>query len=133
MKKMRVAIIGQGRSGRNIHGKFFRSENNDLCEVVCIVEKDEFRRNRAKEEFCCDVVCDYREILGRKDIDLVVNSSYSHLHYPITKELLIHGFNVLSEKPFGRSYYECMDLVNTAKQHGVVVAAFHQSLFAPSF
>ena len=133
MKKMRVAIIGQGRSGRNIHGKFFRSESNELCEVVCIVEKDEFRRNRAKEEFGCDVVCDYREILERNDIDLVVNASYSHMHYPITKDLLIHGFNVLSEKPFGRSYYECMDLVNTAKQHGVVVAAFHQSLFAPSF
>ena len=34
MKDVRVAIIGQGRSGRNIHGAFFRSESNTLFNVV---------------------------------------------------------------------------------------------------
>ena len=62
MKKMRVAIIGQGRSGRNIHGKFFLDEMNDFCEVVAIVESDEQRRNWAKEDFKCDVYADYREL-----------------------------------------------------------------------
>ena len=133
MKKLRVAIIGQGRSGRNIHGKFFKSENNDFCQVVCVVEADEFRRNRAAEEYGCDVVADYTELFGRKDIDLVVNASYSQMHYPISKDLLEHGFNVLSEKPFGRSYYECLDLINTAKEKGVIIAAFHQTLLTPSF
>jgi predicted dehydrogenase len=133
MKKLRVAIIGQGRSGRNIHGKFFKSENNDFCQVVCVVEADEFRRNRAAEEYGCDVVADYTELFGREDIDLVVNSSFSQMHYPITKDLLEHGFNVLCEKPFGRSYYECLDLINTAKEHGVIVAAFHQTLITPAF
>ena len=133
MKKLRVAIIGQGRSGRNIHGRFFRSADNDFCQVVCIVETDEFRRNRAAEEFGCDVVADYTELFGRDDIDLVVNASYSQMHYPITKDLLCHGFHVLSEKPFGRSYYECMDLIRAANEHGVVVAAFHQSLLSPAF
>ena len=28
MKKLNVAIIGQGRSGRDIHGAFFKSEYN---------------------------------------------------------------------------------------------------------
>jgi hypothetical protein len=40
MKKMRVAIIGQGRSGRNIHGKFFLDPMNDFMEVVAVVESD---------------------------------------------------------------------------------------------
>ena len=133
MKKLRVAIIGQGRSGRNIHGKFFKSADNDFCEVVCIVEADEFRRNRAAEEFGCDTVADYTELFGRKDIDLVVNASFSHMHYPITKDLLNHGFSVLSEKPFGRSYYECLDLIHTAEKQGVTLAAFHQSLLSPAF
>ena len=133
MKKMRVAIIGQGRSGRNIHGKFFLSETNDICEVACVVEQDEFRRNRAAQEYGCETFSNYTELFGRNDIDLVVNASYSQMHYSITKDLLMHGFNVLSEKPFGRSYYECMDLVLTAKQNNVIVAAFHQSLFSPSF
>ena len=133
MKEMKVAIIGQGRSGRNIHGKFFLSDANDFCKVVCIVDKDEARRERAKREFGCDVYADYKELYSRKDIDLVVNASFSQDHYPITKDLLEHGFNVLSEKPFARTYYECEDLMLTAKKQGVTLTAFHQSLYAPSF
>ena len=133
MKKMKIAIIGQGRSGRDIHGKFFLSEDNTFCEVVCVVEGDAFRREKAAAEYGCDTVADYTELFGRKDIDLVVNASYSQMHYPITKDLLAHGFHVLTEKPFGRTYFECGDLMQTAKKHGVIVAAFHQSLYAPSF
>lgn len=133
MKKMRVAIIGQGRSGRDIHGKFFRSCDNDFCEVVCVVEADEFRREKAKREYGCETVADYTELFGRDDIDLVVNASYSQMHYSIAKDLLNHGFNVLCEKPLARTYYECMDLILTAKQNNRTVAAFHQTLYAPSF
>lgn len=132
MKKLRTAIIGQGRSGRNIHGQFFRSEKNDMIEVVTVVEKDEKRRQRALEEYPgCTVCADYRELFGRNDIDLVVNATYSEMHYPITRDLLTHGFNVLVEKPLAKDYYECGDLIKTAEDHGVTLAAFHQSLLAP--
>lgn len=133
MKKMRVAVIGQGRSGRNIHGKFFKSADNDFCEVVCVVEADAARRARAAAEYGCDVVEDYRELFARGDIDVVVNAAYSHHHYPITKDLLAHGLHVLSEKPFARSRRECMDLILTAQAQGVSVTAFHQSLLTPAF
>jgi len=133
MKKMRVAIIGQGRSGRNIHGKFFLDPVNDFMEVVAVVESDEQRRNWAKEDFKCDVYSDYTELFGRDDIDVVVNASFSEMHYPITKDLLNHKFNVLVEKPFSRTIYECNDLIRTAKENGVIVTAFHQTLFTPNF
>ena len=133
MKQMNIAIIGQGRSGRNIHGKFLRSEAGDFCKVVCIAERDPFRRQRAAEEFGCDTVADYREFYHREDIDLVVNASYSQEHYAITKDLLSHGKNVLCEKPFARSYFECMELIQIAREKGVIAAVFHQSLYAPAF
>ena len=133
MKKMRIAIIGQGRSGRNIHGKFFRNKSNDFCEVVCVVEADPVRREKAALEYGCDTVEDYTHLFGRTDIDLVVNASFSQMHAPITKDLLEHGFHVLSEKPFGRSYFECMDLIRTAENNGVKVSVFHQSLYNPAF
>ena len=50
MKKLKVAIIGQGRSGRDIHGAFLRSEENTLFDVVAIVDKDPARRERALKE-----------------------------------------------------------------------------------
>lgn len=132
MKKLRTAIIGQGRSGRDIHGKFFRSENNALIEVAYVVELDAERRARALEEYPgCKALADYTELFDKKDIDLVVNATYSNDHYTITKALLSHGLNVLVEKPFARNYYECADLIKTANEAGVALAVFHQSLLAP--
>ena len=133
MNELRVAIIGQGRSGRDIHGKFFKSERNDFCKVVCIVEADDLRRKKAAEEFGCDTLADYTELFGRNDIDVVVNASYSQMHYPITKDLLLHGFNVLVEKPFGRNRYECDELIKIAKEKGLVLAVFQQTFFAPFY
>lgn len=132
MSKLRVAIIGQGRSGRDIHGFFFSGAMNTHYEVAAVVEADEFRRNRALEEYPgCEVFADYTELFGRTDIDLVVNASYSKMHYPISKDLLQHGFNVLVEKPVGASYYECADLMKTAADNNVVFAPFMQSNLAP--
>jgi len=134
MEKLRTAIIGQGRSGRNIHGAFFKTEGNIFCQVVAVVERDPERRQRALEEYPgCQVYADYRELLAREDLDLIVNASFSHEHYPITKELLSHGKNVLVEKPMGRNYYECADLIKTAKEKGVTLAVFQQSLLAPYY
>ena len=72
MKKLNIAIIGQGRSGRDIHGAFFKSDLNTKYNVIAIVDTLEERRIRAKEEWGCDIYSDYRELFGRDDIDLVV-------------------------------------------------------------
>ena len=134
MEKLRIAIIGQGRSGRNIHGAFFKTEANIYCQVVAVVELDPERRKRAEEEYPgCVAYEDYRELFARDDLDLVVNASFSHYHYPITKDLLAHGLNVVVEKPMGRTYFECCDLIKTAKDHGATLAVFQQSLFAPYY
>lgn len=132
MKKLRVAIIGQGRSGRDIHGQFFRCNANTKYEVAVVIEKDEYRREKALKEYPgCEVFADYTSLFGRDDIDIVLNASYSEMHYPISKDLLSHGFNVLVEKPMGRTYYECLDLIKTAKDNGVTIAAFQQTFVNP--
>ena len=134
MKKLKVAIIGQGRSGRDIHGAFFKTEDNLYCEVAAVVEFDAERRARALKEYPgCVVYEDYRELFARDDLDLVVNSSFSDMHYGVTKDLLEHGFNVVVEKPMARNYYECCDLMQTAEKHGVLLAVFQQSFLAPFY
>lgn len=134
MKKLRVAVIGQGRSGRNIHGAFYLSENNRLFEVAYVVDADEHRRELAAKDFADAVILsDYSELFGREDIDLVVNASYSEMHYPISKELLEHGFNVLCEKPFGRNLEECQTLMRIAKEKNCVLAVFHNTQEAPFY
>ncbi len=134
MKKLNVAIIGQGRSGRDIHGLYFKSEANTLYNVVAVVEYDEKRRERAKEEYPgCEVYESYTDLYDRKDIDLVVNASYSNEHFKVAKDLLEHGFNISTEKPFAQNRYECDTLIKIAKENGCKLGVFQQSLFAPFF
>ena len=94
MKKLNLAIIGQGRSGRNIHGKFYHTEDNVYFNVKYVVEEDPFRRARAEKDYeGCKTFADYRELFDIDDIDLVVNDTYSNRHYDIAKDLLLHGKN----------------------------------------
>lgn len=134
MKRLNVAIIGQGRSGRDIHGSFFKSENNKGFNVAVVVDRDERRRERAKEEYPgCEAFESYTELYGKNGIDLVINSTISNEHYEITKNLLEHGLNVVVEKPFARSRYDCDTLIKTAKDNNAVLGVFQQSFFAPFY
>ena len=134
MEKLNLAIIGQGRSGRNIHGAFYKKEENIFFNVAYVVEADAARRERAAAEYPgCVTFADYRELFACDDIDIVVNSTYSNLHYPITKDLLEHGFHVLCEKPFCRTREEADTLIAIAKEKGLVLAVFQQTFFAPFF
>ena len=135
MKKLNLAIIGQGRSGRDIHGVYYRSEKNIYYNVKYVVEADAERRKRAEEEYPgCVALSSYKELFDKKDeIDLVVNASFSEMHYPIAKDLLEHGFNVLNEKPFAGTRLECDTLIKTAKENGAKMYVFHNTLYAPYY
>lgn len=134
MKRLNVAIIGQGRSGRGIHGTYFLTEEaKQLYNVVAIVDMDKARREKAKAEFGCDVYASHREILERDDIDLVVNSTFSHMHYPVTMDLLASGFNVVVEKPFTKYAMECERMIRLANEKQLMLSVFQQSRFAPYY
>ena len=132
MKQINVAIIGQGRSGRNIHGLYFMKDR-ERFKIAAVSDLLEERRQRAEREYGCEAYADYRCLFGRKDVDLVVNATYSHLHVPITKELLENGFNVLCEKPAARKAADFDSLVEASKMNGKVFAVFQEVRYAPYF
>ena len=132
MKKINVAIIGQGRSGKDIHGKYYRSSDNKFYNVKYVVDADEYRRSVAEEIYPgCKTFADYTELFSLEDVDLVVNASFSNQHYSITKDLLNHGFNVLVEKPFAKNRYECDELIKISEEKNLTLAVFQQSNTAP--
>ncbi len=134
MKKLNLAIIGQGRSGKDIHGVYYLSEKNEYFNVKYVVEADAKRREISKERYKgCEVFADYQELFSKNDIDVVVNATYSHMHFAITKDLLEHGFNVVVEKPFCRNLFECDTLINIAKEKNVLLTVFQQTFFAPYY
>lgn len=134
MKKLNVAIIGQGRSGYGIHGKYFLTENGrELFNVVAVVDFAKDRRMRAAELFQCDTYEDYKDLFGRNDIDFVVVSTYSHLRFPVVMDLLNHKMNVIAEKPFSKYAMECEKMIRAAKDNGATLSVFQQSRLAPYY
>ena len=132
MGPIRVAIIGQGRSGRNIHGNFL-ARVPEQYKIVAVTDPIEKRRKRGEEEYGCESYGDYKEVLKRDDIDLIINASPSHLHVPITLDALNAGFNVLCEKPLARKVEEVDMLIEASEKAGKVLAIFQQSRYAPYF
>lgn len=132
MKKIRVGIIGQGRSGRDIHGHELMNAPQQY-KIVAAVDIMKERCDRAKKEYNCDVYKNYKEILKRDDIDLIVNSTPSHLHVPVTLEFLKAGFNVLCEKPLASKVKDVDKLISASEKSHVIFAIYQQSRYAPYF
>ena len=131
MARLRVAIIGQGRSGRDIHGRYLSADKR--FEIVAAVDLIKDRRDRAAKEYGCDVYKDYHDLFKRDDLDLIVNSTLSHMHADVSYEILKAGFNCLSEKPAASKASDVAKLIRASKRYGKTYAIYQQSRFAPFF
>ncbi len=130
MKKvLNVAVLGQGRSGLNIHCNYLPHDTEHF-RIAAVVDALPERREKAARLFGCDVYADYTELFARDDIDLVVNSLPSQFHPPVTIDLLNHGFNVLTEKPMARTPEQVDEMIAAAEKSGKMLAVFQQSRFA---
>lgn len=132
MKTINVGIIGQGRSGRDIHGMSL-IKDPEHYRIVAVAEKIKARRERAAREYQCDTYADARRIMARDDLDMIVNATFSHQHVPLTLDLLNAGFHVVCEKPLARRPADVNRLVAAAKRNRRVLAVFQQQHFAPAF
>lgn len=132
MKRIKVAILGQGRSGRDIHAKYL-SQDSRRFQVVAVVDPLKERRERAEKELNCETYRNYKSLLKRKDLDLVVNATPSKYHVPLSLEFLNAGFNVLCEKPLAQHTKDVDDLIDASEKNGVILAVFQQSRYAPYF
>jgi predicted dehydrogenase len=132
MKQIKLAIIGQGRSGRDIHGAYLK--NDKRYKIVAIADFLEERRKRAMEEYGCAVAYeDYHDLFKHRDLDLIVNASYSHMHAPISLEIMKAGFNVLCEKPLAAKAKQVDQLIETSKKSKKMLAIYQNSRYAPYF
>lgn len=132
MKRIRVAILGQGRSGRDIHAAHLVRDRRRY-QIVAAVDPLADRRRRAAEEFNCEVHADHRPLLKRKDIDLIVNATPTDLHVPVTLAFLRAGFDVLCEKPLAPRARDVDRLIAAALKARKLLAIYQQARFAPYF
>ncbi|MBE6389516.1 MAG: Gfo/Idh/MocA family oxidoreductase [Lentisphaerae bacterium] len=137
MKKIKVGIIGQGRSGRDIHRHLFECcpKLQELYEVVAVADPIPERVKAANPGAVpgCRTYADYRELLQDKNVELIINASRSHKHIDISIEAMHAGFDVVCEKPLTNSLSEFDRVIQEKERTGKFFAVFQQSRFRPLY
>lgn len=132
IEKIQVGIIGLGRSGRNIHAHILAALP-DYYRIAAVSDPMEERLVRARQDFGCETYRDYREMLQQTDLDLIINATPSHLHVPVSIEIVNSGKHGVCEKPVARKTADVDELIRAAERTGKVLTVFQQSRFSPAF
>src|SRR5579863_5830086 len=113
-KKFRVAVIGAGAIG---HHHIIGFQQSPYADVVAVGERSCERAEEAATKFSIpDVHQDYKEILARKDIDVVSIALPNYLHAPVAVEALQAGKHVMLDKPIATKASDAGRIVAAAKR-----------------
>jgi len=69
------------------------------CAAVCDIDEPNLKKGVAAAGTNPQAYRDYRELLGRKDIDAAVIATPLSTHFPITRDALAAGKHVFCEPP----------------------------------
>lgn len=91
------AVVGTGGRGR-YHLDHWRKIDGGRCVAICDVDDEAIKKALEVAPDKPQVYKDYRELLGRKDIDAVQIATPLYTHFPITRDALMSGKHVFCEK-----------------------------------
>lgn len=117
---MNIAFVGVGNiSGiylKNITTRFTEMKIVGLCDLVR--EKAEAA---AAEYGIAKIYTDMHEVFADPQVDIVLNITRPYQHYEVTRQALLAGKHVYSEKPLGASIDEGRALVKLAHEKGLMI------------
>ena len=97
--------------------------------LVAIADPDTGRAEPIAEQHGCEVFADYRDLLKRPDISVVMLGLPNDLHAKIGVEALAAGKHVFVEKPIANTLEETDRMLDTARKNGVEVFVGHSQRF----
>lgn len=121
---VRFGLIGFGAWGK-CHADAIAKTRG--AEVAAIAARSPATCAAAREAFPdANVYNDYRELLGRDELDVVDIVIPSHLHHEVAAAALAAGKHVLLEKPMCLSVEHCDDLIRLARERDRLLAVGHE-------
>lgn len=124
MKKIRAGVIGTGRMGQYHSAVYSELFFADLVGIVDIDEK----RGKAIAKQCKTMYFpDFKSLIDQ--VDVVSIAVPTALHYPIAKEFLNAGVNVLLEKPITNNFSNAVELFELADKKKCTLHIGHVERF----
>ena len=126
---IKVAIVGLGRSGYDIHIRRLRGD--DRFRITAVTDWIPKRRKEVQEEFGCETFSDVDALLKGADAEAVIVASYSDTHAPISIQALKSGRAAICEKPIADSVADSRKMLATAEKTGQKLLIHHNYRFFP--
>jgi myo-inositol 2-dehydrogenase / D-chiro-inositol 1-dehydrogenase len=127
---LRYGIIGSGLMGLEhmLNVRLFED-----AKVTAIADPFEGSRERARGLAPeAEVYADYRELLARAPVDIVVISTPNYTHVDVLRDVFQTDLHVLTEKPLCTHVQDCRTVQEAARKHrGVVWVAMEYRYMPP--
>lgn len=135
MNKLKFGLIGCGRiSYKQVEGLAANYENAILTAVSDVVEEKmpvtiSTYFDKLEETFNVNQYSDYKEMIEKEDLDVVIISTESGYHEAIALYCVEQGINTIIEKPIALSIEGANKIVEAGKKNNVKVGVCHQNRF----
>ncbi len=124
MDKIKVGVVGVGYLGQFHTEKYAKSKG---VELVGVADIDPVRAKEIARRFRTQAFFHHQELLDR--VQAVSIAVPTLAHHATARDFLLHGKDVLLEKPISKTVEEADELIDLAESKGLVFQVGHQERF----
>jgi predicted dehydrogenase len=129
-KQIKIGVVGCGYWGPNLV-RNFRSLPGCSLNTMCDISTERLKHLKGlypevKGE------TDYNLMLNDGSVDAVAVATSVKMHFPMAKAALEAGKHTMIEKPMASSAAQCEELIEIAKENGLVLMVGHTFLYSPA-
>ncbi len=124
-----IAVVGAGAWGKN-HLRVFSEIPNVRLKYICDLDPSKLS-SLQKSYPQSKTVNDLNPILHDPEVKGVVVASTALSHFPLTKELLLAGKDVLVEKPMALNARDGKEMQEIAEREGRILMVGHLLIYHP--
>ena len=127
---VKIGVVGCGYWGPNL-ARNFRGIGG--CELHLLCDASEARLRQMQKLYPeVKTSADAAYVMNGSGLDAVVIATPVRYHYAMAKASLLAGKHTFIEKPMAASVAECQELVELAREKGVVLMVGHTFLYSPA-
>lgn len=129
--EVKVAVVGVGFVGGQAHTPSFKKI--DGSNLVALCARTERRVKPLAEKYEVKYYLDYDDMLEKEELNAVVLSVPTPLHYDMAMKAIDKGMDVLCEMPIAPTLDQVRQLKKAAEEKGVLLMPILNFRFAPIY
>jgi predicted dehydrogenase len=129
-KQIKVGVVGCGYWGPNLI-RNFRSLPDCSLKMMCDISEPRLKHLRALYPEVQGAT-DFNHALNGAGLDAIVIATAVRFHFSMAKASLLAGKHTFIEKPMAASAQECAELIEIAREKGLVLMIGHTFLYSPA-